>query len=161
MPAGMDMMAPSGSAVAAREPAPEAQGLEEDTMDDVPFADEPYGQPSQQGGGQVQRQNQVSVQTSSQPVLVIPMSIGTSASTELIPPPMPGAPATLAVDTSARAMSSLNLQPSHEPRSRSNSGSKRFSGGGAPGSVVTVKREGASAPTQSNANVRVSVTKQG
>ena len=162
MPVGMDMMAPSGSVVAAREPAPEAPAIQEDTMDDVPYAEDPYGQPygqpPQQGGGQ--RQNPVNVQTSSQPVLVIPMSIGTSAATELIPPPMPGAPPTLAVDTSARAMSSMNLQPSHEPRSRSNSGSKRFSGGGSPGAVVTVKREGA-APTQSNANVRVSVTKQG
>jgi hypothetical protein len=160
MPPGMDMMSPSGS-VAAREP--EAQGLQEDTMDDVPYAEDPYGQPPygppqppQQGG---QRQNPVSVQTTSQPVLVIPMSIGTSAATEFIPPPMPGAPPTLAVDTSARAMSSMNLQPSHEARSRSNSPGKRFPSA-APGAVVTVKREGA-APTQSNANVRVSVTKQG
>lgn len=160
MPPGMDMMSPSGSATipAPTEQATAQQTLQEDTMDDLPFADD-YGPPQalQQGGGQ--RQNPVSVQTTSQPVLVIPMSIGTSAATEFIPPPMPGAPPTLAVDTSARAMSSMNLQPSHEARSRSNSPGKRFPSA-APGAVVTVKREGA-APAQSNPNVRVSVTKQG
>lgn len=161
LPSGMDMIPqqqqqqqqPKGLTVLPIE------GLQEDTMDDVPFVDDVLPMEAPQGGGG-QRQSSVNVQTSSQPVLVIPMSIGSSAATELIPPPIPGAPATLAVDTSAKAMSSMNLQPSHEARSRSNSPGKRFSGG-APGAVVTVKREGAAAPAQSNANVKVSVTKQG
>ena len=160
LPAGMDV------AEVGAPPPPPALGeqavnlapnaaLQEDTLDDLPFVDD--APPAQTGGA---RQGSVNVQTSSQPVLVIPMNIGTHATTEVIQPPMPGAPHTLAVDTSSRAMSSMNLHPSPEPRSRSNSGSKRFSGGSAPGAVVTVKREGSS-PTPPASNVRVSVTKQG
>jgi hypothetical protein len=164
LPSGMDMMSASGQPAPLNAPALNAplSALKEDTMDDLPYADD-YGEqaPAPMPQPSVGRQNPVNVQTTSQPVLVIPMNIGTSAATELIQPPMPGAPATLAVDTSARAMSSLNLQPSQEPRSRSNSPGKRFSGNGNPGAVVTVKREGATAAPSSNPNVRVSVTKQG
>lgn len=142
--------------------------LEEDTMDDVPYAEDVM-----EGGGQppqsTTRQNSVNVQTSNQPVLVIPMNVGQTAPTELIQPPMPGAPATFAVDTSDRAMRGLNLPPVNQPR-RINTGNKRpMNSPGLPNrqngrptpSVVNVQREGSTTPTQSNPNVRVNVTKQG
>ena len=172
LPTGMNVSNGTPAVAQGEMPAPVgAASLQEDTLDDLPFADESVPLPSMQkgggGGGSNNNNNQVNVQTSSQPVLVIPMNIGTSAATEFIPPPMPGAPPTLAVDTSEKAMSSMNLLPNSQQRSRSNSvGStgKKFSGGGggAPGTVVNVQREGSvAAPASSSANVRVSVTKQG
>jgi hypothetical protein len=158
----------SSGAIESNAPA----GLQEDDLKGLPFADEGAAEAApaaaQGGGGQAappQRNTSVNVQTSSQPVLVIPMSVGVSSPTELVEPPIPGAPATIAVDTRESAMRGLNL-PSvgQAPRSRSNtsSGTKRVQGGGAPNTIVNVRREGASSPTpSSSSNVRVSVTKQG
>ena len=148
--------------------------LQEGAEDDIPLM-EGAPQMTQGGGGSQQQQqqnnSQVNVQTSSQPVLVIPMNIGASAPTEFIPPPMPGAPATFAVDTSTSALRGLNLPATGggSARSRSNSngstGSQKRSytpGSASANTVVTVKREGAAAPSSSqNANVRVTVQKQG
>jgi DNA-directed RNA polymerase II subunit RPB2 len=143
-------------------------GLQEDDLEGLPFADEGASAAVQGGGGQAgapQRNTSVNVQTSSQPVLVIPMSVGVSSPTELVQPPIPGAPATIAVDTRESAMRGLNLPSVGQAlRSRSNtsSGTKRPQGGGGANTIVNVRREGASSPTpSSSSNVRVSVTKQG
>ena len=141
-------------------------GLQEDTLDDLPYADD---EPSAAQQPQQQQRNSVQVQTSNQPVLVIPMNIGSSAATEIVQPPIPGAPTTFAVDTSDSAMRGLNL-PSVSQRSRSNSGTQRprspgtgfANRNGAPATVVNVQREGSAGPApSSNSNVRVNVTKQG
>ena len=158
----------SSGAIESNAPA----GLQEDDLKGLPFADEGAAEAApaaaQGGGGQAappQRNTSVNVQTSSQPVLVIPMSVGVSSPTELVEPPIPGAPATIAVDTRESAMRGLNLPSVGQAlRSRSNtsSGTKRVQGGGAPNTIVNVRREGASSPTpSSSSNVRVSVTKQG
>jgi len=167
LPAGITATAADNSG--ATEVNAAATGLQEDDLEGLPFADEGAVAAAQAGGGEAappQRNAPVNVQTSSQPVLVIPMSVGVSSPTELVQPPIPGAPATIAVDTRESAMRGLNL-PSvgQAPRSRSNSssGTKRPQGGGvAPNTIVNVRREGASSPTpSSSSNVRVSVTKQG
>ncbi len=170
LPAGITA-ADIGSSGEKESNAP-AAGLQEDDLEGLPFADEGAAEAApaaaQGGGGQAappQRNTSVNVQTSSQPVLVIPMSVGVSSPTELVEPPIPGAPATIAVDTRESAMRGLNLPSVGQAlRSRSNtsSGTKRVQGGGAPNTIVNVRREGASSPTpSSSSNVRVSVTKQG
>jgi len=138
-----------------------AEPLQETTLDDLPFAEEEVGEAP--AATAPQNRGSVNVQTTSQPVLVIPMNIGTPAPTEIINPPMPGAPATLAVDTSESAMRGLNVPRVNSTR-RVNSGMARPSAapartGAAP--VVNVTRQGSAAPTNANANVRVNVTKQG
>jgi DNA-directed RNA polymerase II subunit RPB2 len=165
LPAGMSATATATAMASAAEPSDAP--LEEDVTDDIPFSEGPA--PMQGGGQQRQQQQQqpVSVQTSSQPVLVIPMNVGMSAPTELVRPPMPGAPHTFAVDTSDSAMRGMNLPPvGQTARSRSNSNSsssqKRAPGSGAPNTIVNVRREGGGSPApSSNANVRVTVMKQG
>jgi hypothetical protein len=118
----------------------------------------------QQGGG---GGNSVNVQTSSQPVLVIPMNVGQAAPTEIIQPPMRGAPGTIAVDTSDRALNSMGLPSTQQRQQRggaSPSPRRPSPGGGARGGgnpVVTVQRQGSSSPSNSNPNVKVQVTKQG
>jgi hypothetical protein len=115
----------------------------------------------QQGGGG----NSVNVQTSSQPVLVIPMNVGQAAPTEIIQPPMRGAPGTIAVDTSDRALNSMGLPSSQQRPQRGGTSphARRPSSGGARGGnpVVTVQRQGSSSPSSSNSTVKVQVTKQG
>jgi hypothetical protein len=150
LPRGMEAAAP----VAAGE-----QGLEEvSDFDGIPYTEQGAVTKQQGGGG-----GGVNVQTSQQPVLVIPMNVGSSvAPTEMIRSPMPGAPGTIAVDTSDSAMRTIG--GGHTPqitRSRSTSPRARSgSGGAAP--IVTVNREGGGAtPTNSNANIRVTVMKQG
>jgi hypothetical protein len=142
-----------------------AQGLEEvtDGLDDIPYTGEAVAAPAapaaQQGGGG----QGVNVQTSSQPVLVIPMNVGQSvAPTEFIQSPMPGAPKTIAVDTSDSALRMIGggVVPS-AARTRSTSPRRGGSSGGST-PVVTVSREGSSGPSaNSNPNVRVTVMKQG
>jgi hypothetical protein len=148
---------------AAGPPAPE--GLEEvtDGLDDIPYTGEAAAPPAaiQQGGGQNQNQGQgVNVQTSTQPVLVIPMNVGKSvAPTEIIQSPMPGAPKTIAVDTSDSALRMIGGAAT-PPRARSTSPRRPSSGGSTP--IVNVSREGSSGPSaNSNPNVRVTVMKQG
>ena len=137
-------------------------GIEETTFDELPYEgnEELQQQPQQQ---QPQQQNTVSVQTSNQPVLVIPMNVGTPAApTEIIPPPIPGGPGTIAVDTSPNAMNATGL-PAVQNRGpgaqRNRSMNRSASPKAAP--IVNVQREGSATPTNANANVRVQVTKQG
>jgi hypothetical protein len=132
--------------------------LEETTLDELPYSEEgpsqPQSQPQQGGGG---GGGGVNVQTSNQPVLVIPMNVGAAAPTEFYRPPMSGAPGTIAVDTSPGAMNSMGL-PTPQQRG---GGTTRRSGGGGAAPVVRVQRQGAGGPSNQNANVRVQVTKQG
>jgi hypothetical protein len=149
LPKGMEAAAPSGP-----------EGLEEvtDELDNIPYTGEAVAAApnAQQGGGQSQGQG-VNVQTSTQPVLVIPMNVGrTVAPTEIIQSPMPGAPKTIAVDTSDSALRMIGGE-----RARSVT-PKRGGGSGGSTPVVNVSREGSSGPSaNSNPNVRVTVMKQG
>ncbi len=112
------------------------------------------------GGGNNQRQGSVNVQTTTQPVLVVPLNVGTQQGgyappAEYIPPPGPGAPPTFAVDTRDDVMKAAGLGSS-EPRRggsrpaspRSGPPSRRSSGGST--------MDAMSAP-----NVKVNVVKQG
>jgi hypothetical protein len=140
-----------------------AEPLQETTLDDLPFAEEEVGEAAPAAAAAAPQNRGVNVQTTNQPVLVIPMNIGTPAPTEIINAPMPGAPATLAVDTSESAMRGLNVPRVNATR-RVNSGMARVSPGPArtgAAPVVNVTRQGSAAPTNANANVRVNVTKQG
>jgi hypothetical protein len=168
LPAGITATEATVSSSGATEDtrASSAVGLEEDDLEGLPFADDEGSAAAQEGGGRpasLQRRAPVNVQTSSQPVLVIPMSVGVSSPTELVEPPIPGAPATIAVDTRESAMRGINPPSiSQALKSRSSSLPKRSPGAAAPNTIVNVRREGASSPTpSSSSNVRVSVTKQG
>jgi hypothetical protein len=110
----------------------------------------------------------VNVQTTSQPVLVVPVNFGQQQSgAEFLNAAVPGAPRTLAVDTSAQAMNAVGLpalppppqRGGSKPRSRSQSPGSRGVGGG----TVTVNKMGSGGgePMSSSPNVRVTVMKQG
>ena len=129
--------------------------LDDSDGDDIPFAPpEPAAAKSS---------NSVTVQTTSQPVLVVPLSMNQApAPTEIISPPAPGAPNTIAVDTSPNAMkgisSSVSRPATPTNRSRSNSGSSANSNSTG---RVTVNKVGGGAAPPPVANVRVSVNKIG
>jgi hypothetical protein len=103
--------------------------------------------PSQQQGGG----NSVNVQTTTQPVLVVPLNVSSQPTAQLLKSPAPGAPATFAVDTSS-------LTPS-QPRSRSGGSSRASSPGGTPRVNVT-KTGGSSEASPAAPNTRVTVFKQ-
>ena len=139
----MNIGMPSPQANAMAPPPPVVPSLEDDVTDDMPFA------PVQQ------QQQGVNVQTMNQPVLVVPLSMNQGpARTEMIAPPAPGAPATLAVDTSTNAMRGIAPAPAQRPRNN------RSVSPGAPANVTVNKLGGNSAPPPA-ANVRVSVNKLG
>jgi hypothetical protein len=111
----------------------------------------PMSQQQQQGGGGNYNENGVNVQTTTQPVLVVPLSMTSQPSAQLVKSPAPGAPATFAVDTSS-------LTPS-QPRSRSGSGSSRGSTPGGTPRVNVTKTGGSSESMPSAPNTRVTVVK--
>ena len=112
----------------------------------VPAQQFPVGQ---QGGGGV------NVQTSNQPVLVIPMNVGTpTAPTQLIDSPRPGAPKTIAVDTTTNAMRQQGL-----PQMNGGGGGGNTKKGNSPSARVNVEKKGGSSPSASPSNVVVNVTK--
>jgi DNA-directed RNA polymerase II subunit RPB2 len=129
-------------------PAPVGQAgggsLDDSDTDDVPFA--------------VQKTSGINVQTTSQPVLVVPLSVNQApAPTEIIQAPTPNTPATIAVDTSTNAMKGVaSALASTQPRARSKS-----PGAPANTSSVTVNKMGGSSTPPPSANVRVSVNKLG
>jgi DNA-directed RNA polymerase II subunit RPB2 len=143
----MNIGMPPPQANAMAPPPPVGQPLlEDDDTDDMPFAVNNQAAPSM-------NQNSVNVQTTNQPVLVVPLSMNQApAKTELIPPPAPGAPSTLAVDTSENAMRNLAPKP---PSARPTSPP-------AAKAAVNVNKLGnkGTAPPPA-ANVRVSVNKLG
>jgi hypothetical protein len=106
----------------------------------------------QQGGGGGNRNEGVNVQTNNQPVLVVPLSMTSQPSAQLVKSPAPGAPATFAVDTSS-------LTPS-QPRSRSGSGaSSRGASPGGSSRVSVTKMGGSSESAPAPPNTRVTVVK--
>ena len=154
-------------------------GILEPGDEEIPYSSEApmsLQQPGRQqnlqgGGGNSSNGSGVNVQTTSQPVLVIPMNVGQAAPTEIIRSPIAGAPSTIAVDTSEKALNSLGLPPQNQrPGNRGISPNARrpssAGGGGGGGSksatpVVRVQRQGASSSASStNSNVRINVTKQ-
>jgi len=152
------------------------QSLQEDDMDGVSFVNEQLQQPQQQQQQQQQQQpGSVSVQTSTQPFLVVPVNVGSGpAPTEFIPPAVPGAPATIAVDTSGPAMRSINLQQQSQGQvqsgGRSRSGSRSSQGSqGSHGShrsqgsqgTVTVKKMGGVPDGATSPGASVKVVKFG
>ena len=125
-----------------------SEGVEDD---DISFAQEqPQAQaPPQQG---------TNVQVSNQPLLIVPLSMNRApAATEVVASPAPGAPNTIAVDTSAAAMSGIGA-----PASRSNTPKNKRAGSPGAAPTVNVSKVGAApAPGPPAANVRVSVNKLG
>lgn len=111
----------------------------------------PQPQPQQQGGGG----QGIHVQTSSQPILVIPLNVNKQPDpTQVIPAPAPGAPQTIAVDTSPSAMQGIGAAP---PRNNTSQKNRRAPTQGA----VSVNKVGSSAAPPPAANVRVTVNKTG
>jgi DNA-directed RNA polymerase II subunit RPB2 len=130
------------------------ESLEDDDSDDIPFSQAPVQQLQSQPQYQQQQQQAVNVQTSSQPVLVVPLSMQQAAPTEMIPPAAPGAPATIAVDTSENAMRGIAPRP---PSRRPSSTNANVNTNG----NVTVNKVGSSQAPPPAANVRVNVNKVG
>ena len=103
-----------------------------------------------------QQNNSVNVQTSQQPVLVVPLNMAPApaAPAEYIAPPVPGAPPTFAIDTGDRAMNSMGLSSSRSgpsrPSSRSNSPR-----------ALPSNNKPSSTNANSAPNVRVNVVKEG
>lgn len=131
------------------------QSLEDDDSDDIPFSQAPVQQLQQQSQPQYQQQS-VNVQTSSQPVLVVPLSMQQAAPTEMIPPAAPGAPSTIAVDTSENAMRGITSRPPSRRPSGTNTNANSN-----PNATVTVNKVGSSQAPPPAANVRVNVNKVG
>jgi len=175
----VNIQLPAGMTVAQQPPVEqeEVDTLLQQADEEIPYSSEApmsLQQPGRQqnlqgGGGNSSNGTGVNVQTTSQPVLVIPMNIGQSAPTEIIRSPIAGAPSTIAVDTSEKALNSLGLPPQNQrPANRGISPNARrpssnASGGGSKSGapVVTVQRQGASSsPSSINSNVRINVTKQ-
>lgn len=137
--------------------------------DEVPIDDEDYEELDQGQGMNVnmgpgnsgnsnsrvsqnsQNSNSINVQTNSQPVLVVPMNVNQ----QMIKSPAPGAPATLAFDTSEPAMrnSGISAHANTGNNSRSNSAPRSRSNSGNSNSTEV----NSSTP----ANVKVNVVKEG
>jgi len=157
---------PAPVPVSTRSSASNLISLEDDDTDDIPFAVPEAStqlQAPSQAASQVASQvasQAVSVQTTNQPVLVVPLSMNQApAPTEIIPPAAPGAPSTIAVDTSETAMKSIGAQPSiARPTNR-----RSTSPSTGTNQVVSVNKMGATPAAQGapSANVRVSVNKLG
>ena len=149
----------ANAAAAAPSGAPD---LEEANLDEMPEGEPINSAPTAPAPVQ---NSQVNVQTSTQPVLVVPLNVGAAAPTappaEFMNSPAPGAPPTFAVDTSERAMNATGLSGGG-----AGGGNSRRSGGGSRPS--SPKRGGGSSGGSSNSNqmsaapnVKVNVVKQG
>jgi DNA-directed RNA polymerase II subunit RPB2 len=161
-------------------------GLEEVDLDELPLANAPQANAAQANAPQANalqanapqanapqanvQPGTINVQTNNQPVMVIPMNVAPPPA-EVIAPPAPGAPSTIAVDTSNAARAAQGL-PAVAPRNATrnanaprNNGTRRV-GFNVPANAgtgaVSVNKLGSSdngpAPA---ANVRVNVMKQG
>jgi DNA-directed RNA polymerase II subunit RPB2 len=116
-------------------------GLGEEDFSSLDDSAAPVASPpaQQQGGG---GSSSVNVQTSSQPVLVIPMNVGPPpAATQMIGPPVNGAPSTISVDTSRNAIQNTIEQTSQRPKSRRGSGASNSSAPAA-NAIVNVIKQG-------------------
>lgn len=129
---------------------PVESDLREDNMANVPFSNAAAAAPAASGS--------VNISSSSQPFLVVPVNVGASGA-EFLPPTVPGAPPTIAVDTSAQAMRSIGLNaplPSPNQAARNNNRSRSPSP-----SAVNVSKMGGPPKEAYNAAAKVTVTKQG
>ena len=116
------------------------------------------GSQQQQGGGNFNgnggyQNNNVNVQTSTQPVLVVPLSMSSSStqsSAQYLNSPAPGAPATFAVDTGNITAPMPNQRRSGGSRSVSPSGNN---------SKVNVTKMGGASEAPPSSNTRVTVVK--
>jgi hypothetical protein len=129
---------------------PVESDLREDNMANVPFSNAAAAAPAANGS--------VNISSASQPFLVVPVNVGTSGA-EFLPPTVPGAPPTIAVDTSAQAMRSIGLNappPSPNQTARNNNRSRSPSP-----SAVNVSKMGGPPKEAYNAAAKVTVTKQG
>lgn len=105
----------------------------------------------QKGGGQsgmnqsgMNQSGSVNVQTSTQPVLVIPMNVGKPpVATQMIQPPINGAPSTISVDTSQNAIQNT-IEQTNGTRPKSRRGSNVSFGGAAAAAntIVNVIKQG-------------------
>ena len=130
---------------------PVESDLREDNMANVPFSNVAAAAAPAASGS-------VNISSSSQPFLVVPVNVGTSGA-EFLPPTVPGAPPTIAVDTSAQAMRSIGLNappPSPNQAARNNNRSRSPSP-----SAVNVSKMGGPPKEAYNAAAKVTVTKQG
>jgi hypothetical protein len=130
---------------------PVESDLREDNMANVPFSNAVAAAAPAANGS-------VNISSSSQPFLVVPVNVGTSGA-EFLPPTVPGAPPTIAVDTSAQAMRSIGLNappPSPNQAARNNNRSRSPSP-----SAVNVSKMGGPPKEAYNAAAKVTVTKQG
>lgn len=141
-------------------------GLGEDDYDEFP-EDSELRQGSIMPRSQ-SRQSQVNVQTSTQPVLVVPLNVAQNSSAppaEYIGSPAPGAPPTFAVDTGDRAMNSSGLNNSsssnYNSSSSNNSNRNRSRSPRQGSSNSSANSNGLSSAVNSNPNVQVSVNKLG
>jgi len=141
--------------------------------DDISFVrddgQQEQGQPLQQNQNKYQ-QNQgqgqgqgVNVQTTNQPVLVIPLNVNKPPNpTEIVPAPAPGAPNTIAGDTSENAMRGIGQTTRNNTRNNSRNGPRNNSTQKSnAASVVTVNKVGGGSAPPPAANVRVTVNKTG
>ncbi len=116
---------------------------------------------NQMQGTNNQRQGSVNVQTTTQPVLVVPLNVGSQQGgyappAEYIPPPGPGAPPTFAVDTREHVMNAAGF----EMASRKGGNASRSA---SPRSAPASRRSsgGSTMDAMSAPNVKVNVVKQG
>lgn len=94
--------------------------------------------------------NGINVQTHTQPVLVVPLNMSQGAtSTQYVPSAAPGAPPTLAIDTSEPAMRNIGIAPQALPRSPSRVNAR----------VALPAGGGSSTNANSAPNVKVNVVK--
>jgi hypothetical protein len=152
-------------------PAPEA-GLQEEDLDAIPYAEGAAAAsgfasaPVAAAAPAAAAAPSVNVQAAAQPILVMPVNVAQPAPpAEIYSTGIPGAPATIAVDTSASAMRTVGLPAAPQPqaggsrtraRSRSNSGG---SSGSAP-SLQINKLGGSGLPAAaSSPNVKLTVNK--
>jgi hypothetical protein len=175
VPMPQQMVAPANGlpTVMLQAPVAAAQApLQEQAMDEIPYSEgaeavsapavPPAVPPSQAP---------INVQTATQPVLVVPVNVGQPAAAppaEIYNTAIPGAPATIAVDTSPAAMQGAGLPPMQGGAAgRARSASRQRGAGGTVGAAlgarVSVNKLGAGggAAPSAAANVRVTVNKIG
>jgi hypothetical protein len=107
--------------------------------------------PMQQQGGAYHNDNGVNVQTTTQPVLVVPLNVSRQSSAQMLGSPAPGAPATFAVDTSSLGAGVPSAGAKTTP--------SRGSSPGRTPRVSVIKTGGSSETAPATPNTRVTVVK--
>lgn len=121
-------------------------------------------QPQQRSQQQQSQRSEVNVQTTTQPVLVVPLNVAQNQNAppaEYMGSPAPGAPPTFAVDTGERAMNSAGLNNSNSNSSSNSSNRNRSRSPRPSGSNSGSNSSNGLSSVSSNPNVQVSVNKLG